>query len=56
MLRVLKPGGRLVIHDTGDTDFYADTLRKSGAQDVTLSALDWLWLIPSRTISARKAS
>src|ERR1700676_1846378 len=36
MLRVLKPGGRLVIFDTAETGYYAEVLRESGAQDVTL--------------------
>src|SRR6202140_1102633 len=43
MLRVLKPGGRLVIFDTAETDYYAEVLRECGAQDVTLSAWTFLW-------------
>ena len=54
MLRVLKPGGRILIFDTAETGYYADRLRAAGAQDVTLSPWKFLWCLPSRSISARK--
>ena len=54
MLRVLKAGGRLLIFDTAETGYYAERLRASGAQDVTLSPWTFLWCLPSRSISARK--
>ncbi len=54
MLRVLKPGGRLVIFDTAETGYYAEALGECGAQDVTLSAWTFLWCRPSRSITARK--
>jgi len=54
MLRVLKPGGRLVIFDTAETGYYAEVLRECGAQDVTLSAWIFLWCRPSRSVAARK--
>ena len=54
MLRVLKPGGRVVIFDTAETGHYAEVLRECGAQDVTLSAWTFLWCRPSRSIAARK--
>ena len=54
MLRVLKPGGHLVIFDTAETAHYADVLRDCGAQDVTLSSWTWLWCQPSRSVAARK--
>jgi SAM-dependent methyltransferase len=54
MLRVLKPGGRLVIFDTAETGHYAEVLRECGAQDVTLSAWTFLWCRPSRSVAARK--
>jgi len=54
MLRVLKPGGPLVIFDTAETGHYADVLRESDAQDVTLSPWTWLWCRPSRSVAARK--
>ena len=53
MLRVLKPGGRVVIFDTAETDYYASVLRECGAQDVRLSPLTWLWCQPSRSVAAR---
>ena len=54
MLRVLKPGGPLVIFDTAETGHYADVLRESGAQDVRLSPWTWLWCQASRSVAARK--
>jgi arsenite methyltransferase len=54
MLRVLKPGGRLVIFDTAETGYYAEVLRECGAQDVTLSPWTWLWCRPSRSVAACK--
>jgi len=53
-LRVLKPGGRLLIFDTAETGYYAQVLRASGAHDVALSAWTFLWCLPSRSVSARK--
>jgi ubiquinone/menaquinone biosynthesis C-methylase UbiE len=54
ILRVLKPGGRVLIFDTAETGYLAERLRASGAQDVTLSAWKFLWCQPSRSIMARK--
>jgi arsenite methyltransferase len=54
MWRVLKPGGRLLIFDIFRTGDYAKILRDSGATDVTLSGLGFLWCVPSRTLTARK--
>jgi ubiquinone/menaquinone biosynthesis C-methylase UbiE len=54
MLRVLKPGGRLVIFDTAETGYYAEVLRDCGAQDMTLSSWTWLWCRPSRSLAAHK--
>ena len=54
MLRVLKPGGRLVVFDTAETGYYAEVLRDCGAQDVTLSLWTWLWCRPSRSLAAHK--
>ena len=55
MLRVLKPSGRLLIFDTSETGYFAERLRASGAQDVTLSPWTFLWCQPSRSVGARKA-
>jgi arsenite methyltransferase len=54
MLRVLKPGGKLLIFDTAETGYLAERLRSLGAQDVTLSRWVWLWCQPSRSVIARK--
>ena len=54
MLRVLKPGGRLLIFDTAETGYYAQVLRASGARDVMLSPWTFLWCRPSRSVTARK--
>jgi len=54
MYRVLKPGGKLVIYDIFKPGEYAETLRESGAKDVTLSEMMFLWCLPSRIVSARK--
>jgi arsenite methyltransferase len=40
-LRVLRPGGRLLLADAFHTDAYAATLREAGAQDVALRSLGW---------------
>lgn len=54
MVRVLKPGGRLLIFDTTETGYFADLLRAAGAKDVTLSAWSFPWCLPSRSLTARK--
>jgi arsenite methyltransferase len=54
MLRVLKPGGRLLLFDTAETAYYAQQLRESGAQEIVLSPWSFLWCLPSRSLSARK--
>lgn len=40
-LRVLRPGGRLLLADAMHTDAYAATLRRSGTQDVAVRPLGW---------------
>lgn len=40
-MRVLKPGGRIVIADIRTTGLYADTLRDAGAVNVTHRRLGW---------------
>jgi arsenite methyltransferase len=40
-LRVLRPGGRLLLADAMHTDAYAATLRRSSAQGVSVRPLGW---------------
>jgi arsenite methyltransferase len=40
-LRVLRPGGRLLLADAMHTEAYAASLRQSGAQDVAVRPLGW---------------
>ena len=40
-LRVLRPGGRLLLADALHTDAYAATLLRSGARDVAVRPLGW---------------
>jgi ubiquinone/menaquinone biosynthesis C-methylase UbiE len=54
MFRVLKPGGKLVIHDIFRTGEYAETLRGLNAKNVELSPTSWLWCVPARTLTAGK--
>ena len=54
MVRVLKPGGQMVIFDIGHTPEYARELQRLGMADVRLSSLSFLWLLPTRTVTARK--
>lgn len=54
-VRVLKPGGRLLIVDIGSVGEYAEVLRACGMQDVTVSDPNFLFVIPSRRVTATKA-
>jgi arsenite methyltransferase len=54
MLRVLKPGGKLAIFDIFRTGEYAEVLRASGAKDVELSKISFLWCVPGRILTAKK--
>ena len=54
IVRVLKPGGRLAILDIFHTGEYAKVLQKLGLADVQLSALSFLWCVPTRSLTARK--
>jgi arsenite methyltransferase len=52
--RVLKPGGRVRIIDIRHTDEYESALREAGLVDVTRSSPSFLFIIPSRIVSARR--
>ncbi|MBV9211155.1 MAG: class I SAM-dependent methyltransferase [Acidobacteria bacterium] len=52
--RVLKPGGQVRIVDISHTKEYADTLRASGMQEVKLSSPNFIFVIPTRTLTAIK--
>jgi len=53
LARVLKPGGRMVLFDLLHTARYAQVLREAGLNVEVLSR-DTLWLLPSRSLLARK--
>lgn len=53
LVRVLKPGGRLVLFDILHTSRYARILRQSGLNVRTLGYA-FLWLAPSRSLFAEK--
>jgi ubiquinone/menaquinone biosynthesis C-methylase UbiE len=54
LVRVLKPGGRMVIYDLLHTARYAQVLRDAGVTVEVLSR-NYLWLLPSRSLLARKS-
>jgi SAM-dependent methyltransferase len=53
LARVLKPGGRIAIFDLLHTARYAQVLREAGLTVEVLSR-EFLWLLPSRSLLARK--
>ncbi|HSM95712.1 MAG TPA: class I SAM-dependent methyltransferase [Rhizomicrobium sp.] len=53
LARALKPGGRMVIFDLMHTSRYAEVLRDAGLK-VELLSRDLLWLVPCRSLLARK--
>lgn len=58
-VRVLKPGGRLVIADMRETQHYAEYLRELGMAEVTHKMLDWRFWYggpwgATKLVSARK--
>jgi arsenite methyltransferase len=52
LLRVVRPGARIVILDFQGTAGYADILRRAGAEEVRLSARDWSMHPPVRVVTA----
>lgn len=54
MARVLRPGGRIVIFDSGRTQEYATRLTAAGYSDVTRSKRNWALFPPARLVTATK--
>jgi hypothetical protein len=54
IVRVLKPGGRVLITDIRHASEYADGFRSLGLIDVKISAPTFIFVIPSRSVTARK--
>jgi ubiquinone/menaquinone biosynthesis C-methylase UbiE len=54
LARVLKPGGRMVVYDLLHTTRYARVLQDAGVTVEVLSR-NFLWLLPSRSLLARKS-
>ncbi len=52
--RVTKPGGRVAIFDIRHAREYADALRSLGWSDVAVSRPHFLFVIPTRVVTARK--
>jgi arsenite methyltransferase len=52
--RVLKPGGRLAVIDIRHAADYARALKECGMADVRLHAPNFIFLIPSRLVTAAK--
>lgn len=54
IVRVLKPGGRVLITDIRHAPEYADVFRSLGMKDVEVSAPTFIFVIPSRCVLAEK--
>jgi SAM-dependent methyltransferase len=53
-LRVLRPGGNLLIFDILHTRSYAASARSAGAGDVWLSGMAVLWALPGWSMAVKK--
>jgi ubiquinone/menaquinone biosynthesis C-methylase UbiE len=53
LARVLKPGGRMAIFDLLHTSRYAEVLQGAGLE-VSYLSRDFLWMLPCRSLIARK--
>jgi SAM-dependent methyltransferase len=54
IVRVLKPGGQLMILDIRHMEEYAGVLRSLGMADVIVNSPNFIFLIPTRCLTARK--
>jgi SAM-dependent methyltransferase len=54
IVRVLKPGGHVAVFDIRHTDEYARVFRECGLGDVRRSRPYFFFVIPARTVTARK--
>jgi len=54
IVRVLKPGGRVLITDIRHASEYANVFHSLGLMDVNISAPTFIFVIPSRCVSAHK--
>lgn len=55
LVRVLKPGGRMVLFDLMHASRYTEVMQDAGLT-VEVLARDFLWLVPCRSLLARKPS
>jgi arsenite methyltransferase len=56
IVRVLKPGGWLMLVDIRHAFEYAAVLKQADLSDVYISSPNYLFVIPSHVVSARKSS
>jgi ubiquinone/menaquinone biosynthesis C-methylase UbiE len=54
IVRVLKPGGRLLLVDIRHAREYAEFLKQAGLADLRVSAPNFLFVIPSHAVTGRK--
>jgi SAM-dependent methyltransferase len=54
MVRVLKPGGQMIVFDTQNTAEYANVMRELGVHPVRLWGPSFLTVIPTYTVSGRR--
>jgi SAM-dependent methyltransferase len=55
MVRVLKPGGRVVLVDIRHAHEFAERLKEAGLVDVRVSGPSFIFLTPSRVVAGKKS-